>query len=198
MTEQSQTVNHKRRVSEKREKRPMSGWKKELWDWTKALGISLIVVLLLRAYVFQLTTVKNISMQPTLYEGEWLFVNKISYQFTSPNHQDVIILEDPDGVPDHKDFLVKRIVGVPGDTIEIRNHQLYVNGTLTIEPYTEVNIEDSDFGPVTVTQGHYFVMGDNRHLNGSRDSRAFHEISADSIQGRAELILWPISRWAKL
>lgn len=176
----------------------LSGWRKELWDWTKALVIAAIIVLLLQAYVFQLSTVKKISMQPTLKENEWLFVNKIALEFGSLKRGDVVILKDPSDGPEHKEYLVKRVVGMPGDTLEIRGGELYINGTLTVEPYTDAKIEDGDFGPTTVSPKHYFVMGDNRHERASRDSRAFKEVPESLIKGRADLIVWPISRWAKL
>jgi signal peptidase I len=176
----------------------LSGWRKELWDWTKALVIAFAVVLLLQAYVFQLSTVRQHSMEPTLHERQWLFVNKISYEFGHPHRGDVVILRDPSSGPDRKDFLVKRVIGVPGDRLEIRNGELYLNGELTVESYTDVKIEDGDFGPTQVSTGHYFVMGDNRHLNASKDSREFKEVPENTIKGRAEMIIWPISRWAKL
>ncbi|MBW5445619.1 signal peptidase I [Cohnella sp. CFH 77786] len=189
-------LSTRRRKSDQR--RRLVGWRKELWDWTKALVVAFAVVLLLRAYVFQLSTVKMHSMQPTLQEKEWLFVNKIVYSFGHPGRGDVVILKDPSGGPDRKDYLVKRIVGMPGDRLEIRRGQLYLNGQLTVEPYTDSVIEDGDFGPTQVSAGHYFVMGDNRHLGGSKDSRAFKEVPEDMIIGKAEFIVWPIVRWAKL
>jgi len=173
-------------------------WRRELWDWAKALIIAFLIVFLLRTFVFQLSTVKMHSMEPTLYESEWLFVNKLSYEFGDPQRGDVVIFKDPREGEANKDLLVKRIIGVPGDRIEARGGQLYVNGELTVEPYTDAAIEDGNFGPVQVSEGHYFVMGDNRHRGGSVDSRAFKEIPEEIIKGRADLIIWPIVRWARL
>jgi len=196
-TEQPLALDGRTRKS-RTSKAGLSGWRKELWDWSKALIIAFTIVLLLRAFVFQLSTVRSISMQPTLYENEWLFINKIVYDFGKPKRGDVVILKDPSVGPDRKDYLVKRVIGEPGDTLEIRNGQLYINGTLIVEPYTDVKIEDGDFAPVTVSDGHYFVMGDNRHRNASKDSRAFKEVPEELIKGRGDFILWPISKWAKL
>jgi len=173
-------------------------WRRELWDWTKALIIAFVVVILLRTFVFQLSTVKMHSMEPTLYEREWLFVNKLSYEFGDPQRGDVVIFKDPRTGDANKELLVKRVIGIPGDQIEIRGGQLYLNGELTVEPYTDAEIEDGDYGPVSVSEGHYFVMGDNRHRGGSVDSRAFQEIPEGIIKGRADLIIWPIVRWTKL
>ncbi|WP_123043376.1 signal peptidase I [Cohnella candidum] len=197
MTQETETLSSARRT--KPDRGPwLTGWRKELWDWAKALIVAAVVVLLLRAYVFQLSTVKMHSMQPTLQEKEWLFVNKISYEFGHPERGDVVILKDPSDGADRKDYLVKRIVGMPGDKLEIRSGQLYLNGELTVEPYTDSAIEDGDFGPTQVSPGHYFVMGDNRHAGGSKDSRAFKEVPEDMIIGKAEAVIWPIVRWTKL
>jgi signal peptidase I len=176
----------------------LTGWRKELWDWSKALIVAFIIVLLLRAFVFQLSTVKSFSMEPTLREHEWLFINKIVLDIGSLKRGDVVILKDPSEGPDRKEFLVKRIIGMPGDTLEVRGGQLYINGQLKVEPYTDSSIEDGDFEQVQVDAGHYFVMGDNRHLNASKDSRTFKQVPEEMIKGRADLIIWPITRWAKL
>jgi signal peptidase I len=180
------------------QKQGLSGWRKELWDWSKALIVAFVIVLLLRAFVFQLSTVKSYSMQPTLYEHEWLFINKIALEFGSLSRGDVVILKDPDTGPGRKEFLVKRIIGLPGDTLEIRGGQLYINGELKVESYTDVKIEDGDFGPTKVSPGHYFVMGDNRHQSASKDSRTFKEVPVENFKGRADFIIWPVSKWANL
>ncbi|MFC5702505.1 signal peptidase I [Cohnella faecalis] len=187
-----------RRTRSAAPKRELSGWRKELWDWLRALLIAAALVAVIQTFVFQLSTVKMHSMQPTLFEKEWLFVNKISYELGHPKRGDIVILKDPSIGDGRKKYLVKRVIGIPGDTLEVRNEQLYVNGELQIEPYTDSPIEDGDFGPLTVGAGHYFVMGDNRHLGQSKDSRMFKEVPEKLIQGRAEAVVWPIVRWSKL
>jgi signal peptidase I len=193
-TEATESGNRKRSA----QKMGLSGWRKELWDWSKALIVAFLLVLLLRAIVFQLSTVKSYSMEPTLREHEWLFINKIVLNIGKLDRGDVVILKDPSEGPDRKQFLVKRIVGIPGDTLEIRDGQLYINGALKVEPYTDVLIEDDDLAALTVAAGHYFVMGDNRHKSASKDSRKFKQVPEELIKGRADLIIWPISRWDKL
>lgn len=178
--------------------KPQSVWRRELWEWLRALGIAFTIVILLWAFVFRLSTVKGESMEPTLYEHEWLFVNKVAYELGTPKAGDVVILKDPSEGPDKKKFLVKRIIGVPGDTIEGRGGQLYVNGELRVEPYTDSPIEDGDFGPVKVEDGKYFIMGDNRRLGASKDSRTFGEVPKSLLLGRTEFIMWPIVRWKSL
>ncbi|MBB3112619.1 signal peptidase I [Paenibacillus phyllosphaerae] len=179
---------------QKKESRELPRWAAELWDWGRTLVIALIVVVLLHFFVFNLSTVEGQSMEPTLYEDEWLFVNKISYFIGDPKLGDVIILKDPTGRDPKKEFLVKRIVGMPGDTIEVKSGELYRNGEHIIEAYTDTVIEDLDYGPYTIEAGKYFVMGDNRHARASLDSRAFGTVDRDLIQGRADFILWPITK----
>ena len=176
----------------------VSPWLKELLTWGLTIAVAVLVVLCLNYFVFSLSTVEGQSMQPTLYEKEWLFVDKVSYLAGSPKIGDVIILKDPADAEARKEYLVKRIVAGPGDRIEIRQGELYRNGELVVESYTDVLVEDPDYGPVTVQAGHYFVMGDNRHASASRDSRSFQAVPRDAILGRAELILWPITKWARL
>ncbi|MFC3790302.1 signal peptidase I [Paenibacillus sp. GCM10012307] len=164
---------------------------KELLDWFKTLLLAVIIVMLLHYFVFNLSTVKGHSMQPTLEEKEWLFVNKAVYLFGSPERGNIVIVEDPEHELKSNEYLVKRVIGIPGDQIEIRNKRLYLNGERLVEPYTDLAIEDEDYGPYTVEPGAYFIMGDNRHAGASRDSRSFGTVSGNNIKGRADFILWP-------
>ncbi|NBC73197.1 signal peptidase I [Paenibacillus sacheonensis] len=173
-------------------------WLIELRNWVSTLVIAVLVVLGLHYFVFSLSTVKGQSMQPTLYEKEWLFVNKVGYRLGSPEIGDVVILDESSFEEASKEYLVKRIVAGPGDRIEVRQGELYRNGELVVEPYTDVLIEDDDYGPVTVAADHYFVIGDNRHAGASRDSRVFQAVPRSAILGRADLVLWPITKWAHL
>lgn len=171
-----------------------SSWVTELWDWVKTIAIAFCIMVLLNMFVFNLSMVKGESMEPTLEASERLFINKLVYRFADPGRGDVIVLKDPSNGPDKKEFLVKRIVGLPGDTVEVKGHILYVNGEAQEESYTDVPIEDPDFAPVTLEEGHYFVMGDNRHHRKSKDSREFGSVKESDIVGRAEFILWPLSK----
>lgn len=166
----------------------------ELWDWVKTIAIAFAIMVLLNMFVFNLSMVKGESMEPTLEASERLFINKIVYRFADPGRGDVIVLKDPSNGPDKKDFLVKRIVGTPGDVIEVKGHMLYINGKAQEETYTDVPIEDPDFGPLKLEDGRYFVMGDNRHFQMSKDSRKFGSITKTEIVGRAEFIFWPLSK----
>ncbi|RCX16209.1 signal peptidase I [Fontibacillus phaseoli] len=173
---------------------PKKGWVTELWDMLKTVTIAFAVMLLLNVFVFNLSMVKGQSMEPTLEEQERLFVDKIVYRFTEPRAGEVVVLRDPSTGNDKKPFLVKRIVAVPGQTVEIRDHQLLVDGQSQSEPYTDTAIEDSDLAPVTLGKNEYFVMGDNRHAGRSKDSRYFGSVKKGSIVGRAEFVFWPIAK----
>ncbi len=163
----------------------------ELLDWTKTLVIAFAVVMLLHFFVFNLSKVEGHSMEPTLTQHEWLFVNKFVYLFGKPGIGDVVILKEPNTSDKEKKYLVKRIVGIPGDRIEVHDQRLYRNGELMDEPYTDSLIEDMSYGPEVILAGHYFVMGDNRHSRASLDSRSFHAVPEELLRGRAEFIVWP-------
>lgn len=177
---------------------PGKSWVAELWDWVKTIVVAFVIMMLLNLFVFNLSMVKGQSMQPTLVERDRLFVNKIVYHLGTPSRSDVIVLRDPSEGVEKKDFLVKRIVGLPGDTIEVRDHHLYVNGEQQAETYTDIEVQDPDFGPITLAPDHFFVMGDNRHEGKSKDSRVFGSITSDEIVGKAEFIFWPFSELKKL
>lgn len=138
-------------------------------------------------------------MQPTLVQQERLFINKFIYKFHSPVRGDVIILHDPVLSANTKSqLLVKRIVAIGGDTVEIRNHHLYINDIQQQESYIDTTIGDQDLAPVKVPVGQYYVMGDNRHQGMSKDSRIFGTIALTQIVGRADFIVWPLSSSAFL
>lgn len=183
------SVTHRKQGS--RAGRP---WMKELREWIIIAGIVFAVMSLLNIYVFNVSTVIGKSMQPTLYEGEKLIINKISLSFGSPGRGEIVVLHDPSTGPDRKEYLVKRIIGIPGDIVEVKDRQLYVNGKQVEEPYTDTTIQDPDFGALTVQEGTYFVMGDNRHAGASKDSRYFGAVAKSSIVGKVSLIWWPFSR----
>lgn len=176
----------------KRESR--KNWIRDMREWIITAGIVFAVMSLLNIFVFNVSTVIGQSMEPTLYEGEKLIINKIALSFGKPGRGDIVVLHDPSTGPDRKEYLVKRIIGIPGDIVEVRGRQLYVNGKLVEEPYTDTAIQDPDFGELTVREGTYFIMGDNRHAGASKDSRYFGTVAKESIVGKAALIWWPLAK----
>ena len=129
------------------------------------------------------------SMEPNLHDGEYVLIDKISYLFHPPERGDVIVFLPPN---EERDY-IKRVIGVPGDMVEIKDGQVYVNGAALDEPYL-MSSTNSTSQPYQVAEGHYFVMGDNR--NNSSDSRSFGAIVPQSIVGRAWLVYWPPSDWS--
>ncbi len=163
----------------------MSRWK-ELWDWTRSILIAVVLALLIRIFLFEVFVVEGRSMYPTLVETERLMVNKIVYHFEEPQLGDVIVFEHEPG----RDF-IKRVIGVEGDMVEIKNGQVYLNDRSLDEHYLNEDILMYDYGPVEVPPGYLFVLGDHRQNSmDSRDPRVGF-VSEDYLKGRAFFIFWP-------
>jgi signal peptidase I len=176
----------------------LSKMKQELLSWVKLILTSVVVVILLHQFGFNLTIVKGQSMSPTLHDGERLFVNRAVFLWGNPKIEDIVILKEPDFSGFGDPYLVKRVVALAGDVIEIRQGELYRNGQKVTEVYTDLKIEDGDYGPDTVASGHVFVMGDNRGMGNSKDSRYFGQVPVDLVVGRADYRLWPFEQVGEL
>ena len=157
----------------------------------------IIETMLLTAIVFLLVNtligrfrIEQVSMLPNLHEGEYVIVDKISYWLHQPQRGDIIVLKRA-GQPD----LIKRVVGLPGETIEVRDGKVYVNGTPLSEPYTAQ--PPAYVMPARqIDADQYFVLGDNR--NNSSDSHAWGTVPGADIIGRAMAIYWPPPDWQLL
>ncbi|MGH1505564.1 MAG: signal peptidase I [Acidimicrobiales bacterium] len=160
-------------------------------EWLVVIVGSLALALALRAWVVQSFSIPSESMEETLLVGDRLLVEKVSYRFGDPSHGDVVVFSRPPDVPGPTDDLIKRIIGLGGDVIEGRDSVVYRNGDALDEPYLDDGFF-GDFGPITVPDGHMFVMGDNR--DESLDSRVFGPLSTDLIVGRAFVKTWPLDR----
>ncbi|OFW67046.1 MAG: signal peptidase I [Actinobacteria bacterium RBG_13_63_9] len=151
------------------------------------------IAMLVQAFIVKPFTVHQVSMQPTLLEGDRILLSRLTYHFRDPRAGDVVVFHSPQNAGED---LVKRIVAVAGDRVAIRDGDLYVNGTALAEPY----LLNDDFGGTLqereVPEGFVFVMGDNRDQSG--DSRFFGPIDTDLIIGEAFCIYWPIGRWGGL
>jgi signal peptidase I len=159
--------------------------------WTLLIACSVTPIMI---FVYQPLTIEGNSMAPLLSDREGIFVNRIVYHFDSIQRGDVVVFDYPlDGTK----LFIKRIVALPGETVEIRQGLVYVNGNWLPEPYVPSPYCDlSDFGPLKVPGDSYFVMGD--HRNSSNDSRAFGTVATRLIHGRAVLAYWPVSHFGSL
>jgi signal peptidase I len=136
--------------------------------------------------------VESVSMQPTLYEGDFVIVNKLAYKLGTPSRGDVVIFHFP---PDpNREPYIKRIIGLPEETIKVSGGKVYVNGAQIREPYIKAppNYENS----WTVPSDSLFVLGDNR--NNSSDSHSWGMVPLENVIGKAEVVYWPPSEWQLL
>jgi len=146
-----------------------------------------------RPYVAEVLLIPSGSMTPTLEPGDHVLANKLAYRFSEPHRGNLAVFRSSE---DRDEIAIKRVIGLPGDTIVLEDGQLWINGELQKEPYVDRRVPDTSFyGPATVPEGHVFVMGDNRA--NSVDSRFLGPVSEEDLLGRALLRLWPPGR-AKL
>lgn len=132
--------------------------------------------------------IEGSSMEPNLHDGEYVIIDRVSYVLHPPERGDVIVFVPPTGDKDY----IKRVMGLPGDTVEVRNSQVIVNGKVLDEPYLNAPTNYT-YGPQTIEPGHYFVLGDNR--NNSSDSHSWGAIASSTIIGRAWFVYWPPTDW---
>lgn len=130
------------------------------------------------------------SMNPTLFNGEYLLISNFAYKLDEPERGDIIVFKHPRSELN----LIKRVIGLPGDNVEIREGQVWVNGILTDEPYIQAPPTYSSSW--VVPEGEFFVLGDNR--NNSSDSHAWGFLPNDHILGKAMVVYWPPSEWEKI
>ena len=169
---------------------------KAFFDWALVVVIALVVALGVRTFLFAHFVVEGSSMYSTLETGDRVFVNKVSYRLHEPNRGDVVVLHEIRGTTERD--LIKRVIAVGGEEVEMRSCEVRIGGQLLIEPYLDPTVVTpgncgGDFGPILVPSGTVFVMGDNRA--GSQDSRTLGPVLLDDIVGRAFVVFWPRSNW---
>lgn len=151
-----------------------------------------LVVLVVLALVNTTTArfrIEGSSMEPSLHDGEYVLISKVSYWFGQPRRGDVVVFRFPHDPS--RDF-IKRVIGLPGETVAIRDGKVFINGRPLQEPYIRGPIAYT-YGPVTLGPEEYFVLGDNR--NASNDSHNWGMLPRSAIIGKAWLIYWPPQRW---
>jgi signal peptidase I len=173
---------------------------RNLAEWVAIVVGAIVVALLVKTFLVQAFRIPSASMEDTLLIGDRVMVNKLSYRLHDVNPGDVIVFDRPEGLPggaQEPEDLIKRVIGLPGDTLQTVDGKVLRNGEPLDEPYlkpgsTTTGIEQ----PVTIPADTVWVMGDNR--NNSSDSRVFGPVSQTSIVGRAFVIMWPPSQFSGL
>lgn len=166
---------------------------KELWDTVKFILLAALIVIPIRMFIFQPFIVSGESMYPTFNNADYLIVDEFSYHFKDPKRGDVIIFKYPN---DPKRYFIKRVIGLPGETVVFKDHGVYIkntdnpDGVKLSEPYLKQITIPGEKTEINVTSGHYFVMGDNRGF--SSDSRAWGLLRESNITGTAGLRLLPL------
>lgn len=148
----------------------------------------IIVIILIRSFIVTPIRVNGASMYPTLKDKEIMILNKINYRFNDIKRFDIVVIDTED------EKLIKRVIGLPGETLKYENGILYINGKEVEERFLKEETSDfniEDIGYKKIPKGEYFVMGDNR--NNSKDSRIIGPVKKDKITGRARLVILPLN-----
>jgi signal peptidase I len=162
----------------------------ELKSWLRDIVFAFAIAIFIVVFVVQPVRVEGTSMQPQLVDQERIFVNRFIYKFSDIHRSDIVVFWYP---KDRTKSFIKRVVGVPGDTVEIQAGSVYVNGVRLDEPYLKPEFRDyKSFQRVVVPPGQYFVLGD--HRNSSNDSRNWGFVARRLIYGKAVFSYWPFSR----
>lgn len=160
-----------------------------LVGWIKASLIAVILAIILNTFIFSSSIVEGISMEPTLIDNDRIIFNKLIYIVSEPDRGDIIIIKQT-----NKNY-IKRVIALPGETIEMSDHKLYIDDVEQPNSYVDPSDEilTGSFGPLKVPKDHYFVMGDNRLV--SKDSRnELGLIKQNEIIGKSEFIIYPFDR----
>jgi len=173
---------------------PAPHLRRELRSWTRDLAVALGLAIVVMIFLYQPVKVEGTSMNPLLSDQERIFINKFVYRFEPIERGDVVVFWYP---LDRSKSFIKRVVGLPGETIEIRDGHLYINGDELADQYVPAGyIDSSNYGPRKIPLGEYFVMGD--HRDSSNDSRVFGPVSRSFIYGKAVFAYWPVDHFGSL
>lgn len=181
---------------EKKEKEEKQLGGSFLFEVAKTVIIATAIVLVVRYFLIQPFYVKGASMEPNFYDHEYLVIDELSYRFREPNRGEVVVMRYP---RDRTQFFIKRIIGLPGETIDIKNNTITLTGgsvsgeIILHEPYLSDEVMTSGSHHVTLGLDEYFLLGDNR--SASLDSRVFGVIEEGDIIGRTWVRVWPFHRF---
>ncbi len=181
--------------------------RKSLVEWAIVIVGAIGLALLIKTFLFQAYYIPSPSMTPTLSEGDRILVNKLSYKLHSVNRGDLIVFDTPEA--GGNDDLIKRVIGLPGEFVDVEDGRIEIDGGLLLEPYLPLNTDINSFSTPAncvnrpnensgcrIPDEHVFVMGDNR--SNSRDSRFFGPVPVEDVEGRAFIRVWPASKIKRL
>ena len=169
----------------------MSKLAKMLKETVTTVLLAFILALFIRAYIVEARMIPSGSMLPTIQQADRVLVNKLVYDFRDPQRGDIVVFQAPVNTGESQDF-IKRVIGLPGETVEITEGVVYVNGEAIEEDYL-MEAPDYEFGPVKVPSDSLFVLGDNR--NSSYDSHLWNAwLDINKVKGEAFLRYWPPNR----
>ena len=182
----------KKTKKDERQEKPKKSMKREIFEWIMVFVVAAALAFVVRTFIFEPVRVDGSSMLNTLTDGEYMIATKFDYLLGDPERFDIVICDYPntsDGM-----YRVKRVIGLPDETIELRAGELYVDG-VHIEQDFDMTPNETYFGPYTVPPGHYFVMGDNR--NNSKDSRSamVGPLARNEIKGHVRAVVFPFGHF---
>jgi signal peptidase I len=176
------------------EKAPIPPLRRELRSWTRDLAVALGLAIVIMIFLYQPVKVEGTSMNPLLSDQERIFINKFIYRFEPIERGDVVVFWYP---LDRSKSFIKRVVALPGETLEIRAGNVYVNGRELPDQYVPAGyLDGSNYASRRIPQGEYFVMGD--HRDSSNDSRVFGSVPRQYIYGKAVFAYWPVDHFGSL
>lgn len=169
---------------------PRSNLMSEFRGWIKDILLAIVISFLMVVFLYQPVKVEGTSMQPELLDQERIFVNKFVYHFEGIQRGDIVVFWYP---KDPSKSFIKRVVGVPGDLVQIKDGHVYINEQLLQERYVPTGYQDLDsYAPIRVKEGFYYVLGD--HRNASNDSRSWGLVPRKYIYGKAVFRYWPVDK----
>jgi len=161
-----------------------------LWEVVKVVAMALAIVVVVKHFLFQPFYVKGASMEPTYEDHEYLIIDELTYRFNTPTRGEVVVFRYPN---DTSQYFIKRVIGLPGESIQVRDSAVWVNGKqLDESAYLDASVQTSGSISLTLGAKEYYLMGDNR--SASLDSRIFGPVNRTFIVGRTWFRAWPFSR----
>ena len=183
--------NKAAKAKKEKKEEPKKSLKREIFEWIMVFVVAAAMAFVVRTFIFEPVRVDGSSMLNTLTDSEFMIATKFDYLLGDPERFDIVICNYPntsDGM-----YRVKRVIGMPGETMELRAGELYIDGQ-HIEQNFDMTENETYFGPYTVPEGHYFVLGDNR--NNSKDSRSVMvgPLERDMIKGHVRAVVFPFNK----